>query len=401
MDFTFGIEEEFFVVCEDTQLLEPTTHEAFLARAKQLSGGAVRRELLQSQVEAATPVCNTFAEARAHLERSRRALATAGRENGLAVISAGTHPTADWPMQQQTDKQRYDAVMAELQILGLRNLVCGMHVHVEVPDDDLRLDVMRRIIPFLPILLALSTSSPFWRGMNTGFSSYRLTSYDELPRTGLPPLFSDWLQYRGYIETLREAGVVRDASYIWWAIRPSHKYRTLELRIPDACTSLDDALTVAAIYRCLVCALIADRTINSAINSPTRALAKENKWRVQRFGLRAELIDPFRERAAIDAAGGSAAAGGDAAPACRRPRLPGRGRARGDHPAARHQRRSPARRLSGGHRGGRFARAGLAKGQGLAAGGDPGLLRGGGGIEPLPAGLRSILFHRLRCGAGA
>jgi carboxylate-amine ligase len=139
--------------------------------------------------------------------------------------------------------------------------------------------------------------------MNTGFSSYRLTSYDELPRTGLPPLFSDWLQYRGYIETLREAGVIRDASYIWWAIRPSQKYRTLELRIPDACTSLEDAVTVAALYRCLVCALVADRTINSAINSPTRALAKENKWRVQRFGLRAELIDPFREHAAIDAAG--------------------------------------------------------------------------------------------------
>jgi carboxylate-amine ligase len=138
--------------------------------------------------------------------------------------------------------------------------------------------------------------------MNTGFSSYRLTSYDELPRTGLPPLFSDWLQYRGYIEVLREAGVIRDASYIWWAIRPSHKYRTLELRIPDACTSLEDTLTVAALYRCLVCALMADRTINSAINSPGRAVAKENKWRVQRFGLQAELIDPFREKAAIDAA---------------------------------------------------------------------------------------------------
>jgi carboxylate-amine ligase len=254
-------------------------------------------------VEAATPVCDTFEEARGHLKRSRRALADAGRENGIAVISAGTHPTADWPAQQKTEKQRYDAVMAELQILGLRNLVCGMHVHVEVPDDDLRLDVMRRAIPFLPILLALSTSSPFWRGMNTGFSSYRLTSYDELPRTGLPPLFSDWLQYRGYIDVLRDAGVIRDASYIWWAIRPSHKYRTLELRIPDACTTLEDAISVAAIYRCLVCALMADRTINSAINSPGRALAKENKWRVQRFGLKAELIDPFREHAAIDAAG--------------------------------------------------------------------------------------------------
>lgn len=301
MNFPFGIEEEFFVVSQDTQMLEPQAHTAFLARAKELSDGCVRRELLQSQVEAATPVCNTFAETRAHLRRARKALATAGRENGLAVISAGTHPTAEWPLQQKTEKQRYDAVMAELQILGLRNLVCGMHVHVEIPDDDLRLDIMRRAIPFLPILLALSTSSPFWRGMNTGFSSYRLTSYDELPRTGLPPLFTDWLQYRGYIDVLRDAGVIKDASYIWWAIRPSHKYRTLELRIPDACTSLEDAITVAALYRCLVCALIADRTINSVINSPGRALAKENKWRVQRFGLKAELIDPFRERAAIDA----------------------------------------------------------------------------------------------------
>jgi carboxylate-amine ligase len=159
---------------------------------------------------------------------------------------------------------------------------------------------MRRAIPFLPILLALSTSSPFWRGMNTGFFSYRMTSYDELPRTGLPPLFSDWLQYRGYIETLREAGVIRDASFIWWAIRPSHKFRTLELRVPDACTSLEDAITVAALYRCLVSALMADRTINSAINSPTRALAKENKWRVQRFGLAADLIDPFGEPVAAD-----------------------------------------------------------------------------------------------------
>ena len=302
MNFPFGIEEEFFVVSEDTQLLEPQAHEVFLARAKELSGGTVHREMLQSQVEAATPICNTFAEARQHLRRSRQALAEAGRESGLAVISAGTHPTAQWMVQQQTDKTRYDAVMAELQILGFRNLVCGMHVHVEISDDDLRLDVMRRAIPFLPILLALSTSSPFWRGMNTGFSSYRLTAYDELPRTGLPPLFSDWLQYRGYIDVLREAGVIRDASYIWWALRPSHKYRTLELRIPDACTSLEDALTVAALYRCLVCALMADRTLNSGINSPSRALAKENKWRVQRFGLRAELIDPFREHPAIDAA---------------------------------------------------------------------------------------------------
>jgi len=300
MDFRFGIEEEFFVVCADTQALVAHAHEAFLARAKQLSDGAVRREMLQSQVEAATPVCETLAEARRHLQRSRAALGEAGRSHGLAVIAAGTHPTADWPLQRQTEKQRYDAVMAELQILGLRNLVCGMHVHVDVAENDLRLDVMRRSIPFLPILLALSTSSPFWRGMNTGFSSYRLTAYDELPRTGLPPLFSSWPQYRAYTEALRRAGAIRDPSFIWWAIRPSHKYPTLELRVPDACTTLDDTLAIAALYRCLVCALTGDRTINRSIDSPGRALAKENKWRVQRFGLNAELIDPFRQHAAID-----------------------------------------------------------------------------------------------------
>jgi carboxylate-amine ligase len=301
MNLRFGIEEEFFVVCEETQALMPCAHEGFLARARKLSHGAVRRELLQSQVEAATPVCETFADARDHLGHARAALEEAGRDYGLAVIAAGTHPTADWPLQRQTEKQRYDAVMAELQILGLRNLVCGMHVHVDVADDDLRLDIMRRSIPFLPILLALSTSSPFWRGMGTGFSSYRLTAYDELPRTGLPPLFSSWSQYRSYTEALRDAGVIRDPSFIWWAIRPSHKYPTLELRVPDACTALEDTLAIAALYRCLVCALTCDRTINRGINSPGRALAKENKWRVQRFGLGAELIDPFGRRGGMTA----------------------------------------------------------------------------------------------------
>lgn len=301
MDFSFGIEEEFFVVCEKTQVLESHAHEAFLARAKALSDGGVHRELLQSQVEATTPVCSDFKEARAHLRRLRAALVTAGQENGLSVIAAGTHPTAEWPGQQQTEKQRYDTVMEELKILGLRNLVCGMHVHVEVPDDELRIDVMRRIIPFLPVLLALSTSSPFWRGMDTGFSCYRLTAYDELPRTGLPPLFAGWAEYQDYVEKLQQAGVVADASYMWWAIRPSHKYQTLELRIADACTYVEDVLTVAALYRCLVRALIENRDIHAGIGSPERGLARENKWHVQRFGLAAELVNPFGETGAIGA----------------------------------------------------------------------------------------------------
>jgi len=298
-EFRFGIEEEFFVVNEESQLLESTTHERFLATAKKLSGGAVTRELLQSQVEAATPVCTSLAEARDHVRRLRSALAEAGRQTGLSVIAAGTHPTANWPDQQQTPKKRYDNVVTELQILALRNLVCGMHAHVELPDDR-RVDVMRRAIPFLPLLLGLSCSSPFWRGMPTGFSSYRLTSYDELPRTGLPPLFASAAEYEAYVDVLRRAKVIRDASYIWWAVRPSHKYPTLELRIPDACTSLEDTLAIAALYRCLMRLLVLDRKLNAGLGASERALAKENKWRVQRFGLAADLIDPFGEPVAAD-----------------------------------------------------------------------------------------------------
>jgi carboxylate-amine ligase len=298
-EFRFGVEEEFFVVNEESQLLESTTHELFLATAKKLSDGAVSRELLQSQVEAKTPVCASLSEARDHLRRLRSALAEAGRLTGLSVIAAGTHPTANWPEQLQTPKKRYDDVATELQILTLRNLVCGMHAHVEMPDA-LRVDVMRRAIPFLPFLLGLSCSSPFWRGMQTGFASYRLTSYDELPRTGLPPLFDSDAEYAAYVDVLQRAKAIPDASYIWWAVRPSHRYPTLELRIPDACTSLADTLAIVALFRCLVRLLVTDRNLNAGLGPSERALAKENKWRVQRFGLAADLIDPFGEPVAAD-----------------------------------------------------------------------------------------------------
>jgi glutamate---cysteine ligase / carboxylate-amine ligase len=297
---TLGIEEEFFVVSKETGAIEPHAHDRFLTRAKNLSGGGVTRELLQSQVEIATPICRDLSEARQHLARLRSALAQAGGEFGLSVVAAGTHPTAQWSEQLQTPKQRYDSLAAELQILTLRSLACGMHVHVGLPDNERRTDIMRRIVPFLPILLALSCSSPFWCGVNTGFASYRMTASDELPRSGLPPLFADWSQYRAYVEVLRGAGIIRDPSYIWWAIRPSHAHPTLELRIPDTCTSMEDGLTIAALYKCLVRALVMDRSVNAQIGSAEHGLANENKWRVQRFGLRAELVDPFQDRVAAD-----------------------------------------------------------------------------------------------------
>lgn len=301
MPFTFGIEEEFFVVHERTLLVEPQAHERFIARADELAGGGIHPELLQCQIETATPICHDFDEARAHLRRLRSGLARAGNEFGLSILAAGTHPTAEWPEQQQTAKERYDQVVDELQLLAFRNLVCGLHVHVALDDNEARIDVMRRSIPFLPIFLALSCSSPFWRGMDSGFASYRLTSYEELPRTGLPPLLHSWSEYEAYTEVLQRAGIIPNPSYIWWAIRPSHKFPTLELRIADACTRLEDSLTIAALFQSLVRLLVSDRMIHSGLTSAERALAKENKWRAQRYGLAAELVDPLGERTSVSA----------------------------------------------------------------------------------------------------
>jgi carboxylate-amine ligase len=160
---------------------------------------------------------------------------------------------------------------------------------------------MRRSIPLLPILLALSCSSPFWRGMDSGFASYRLTSYEELPRTGLPPLLETWSEYEAYTEVLKRANIITNPSYIWWAIRPSSKFPTLELRIADACTRVEDSLTIAALFQSLVRLLVMDRTINAGLTSAERALAKENKWRAQRYGLAADMVDPLGARASVSA----------------------------------------------------------------------------------------------------
>lgn len=302
MDLTFGIEEEYFVVSLQSQSVEPSAHDRFLARARELAPANVARELLQSQIEVVTPVCRDMSEARDLLSRSRRAIDTAGREFGLTVVAAGTHPTADWSEQLETPRARYTDVASELQILARRNLVCGMHVHVGIPDQNARIDVMRRCTPFLPVLLALSCSSPFWRGIATGFASYRMTSYSEMPRAGLPPQFESWQQYQQFSDVLVAAGMIPDPSFIWWAIRPSNRHPTLELRIPDVCTSIDDAMAIAALYRCLVRALLFEPGTNTGIGAPQLAVAEENKWRAQRFGLQAEMVDPFGQRTRVAAA---------------------------------------------------------------------------------------------------
>ena len=289
--YRLGIEEEYFVVNRKTRNVRRVMPRKFFRACKTDLGERVTTELLQSQIEVSTSPCATVAEARAQIGRFRTILAGHAARYGLAIAAAATHPLAAWREQKQTEKDRYDAVMSDIQMLGLRNMLCGMHVHVEVPDPARRVELMYRSVPFLPLLLALSTSSPFWQGQRTGLLGYRLAAYDELPRTGLPEPFRNTAEYQRYVDTLVAAGVIKDASFIWWSIRPSLWYPTLELRIANVCTRLEDAVCIAAIHRCLVRHLVDHPEINCELDAVNRALAEENKWRAQRYGTAATFVD--------------------------------------------------------------------------------------------------------------
>jgi carboxylate-amine ligase len=216
--------------------------------------------------------------------------AAAAAQNDLAILACGTHPLAFWRGAAQSPKDRYDKVMSDLQMIGQRNILCGMHVHVEFPDAGRRMDVMTRMLPYLPLFIAISASSPFWQRHATGLKAYRLAAYDELPRTGLPELFRSQAEYNGYVDAMVLSGAIQDASHLWWAIRPSLKYPTLELRAPDCCTRLDDTIAIAALYRVLARFLYGHREHNAEIDVVDRAIAVENKWRAQRYGAQGSFV---------------------------------------------------------------------------------------------------------------
>lgn len=289
MSFSFGIEEEFFLVDRETKAVARRMPEPFFAAAKAALGDRITGEFLQSQIEIVTPPHTDIAVAHAQLKALRGALGTIAQEHGVAIMAAGTHPTAVWERSRQSEGQRYDAVMDDLQMIGRRNMLCGMHVHVELPDACDRVDVMTRMLPYLPLFVALSTSSPFWRSQPTGLKGYRLAAYDELPRTGVPQLFWTRAEFEAYVEALVQAGVMPDASYIWWALRPSLRHPTLELRAPDVCTSVDDATAIAALYRAVARRIAFNPQQNTHLNAITRAIVLENKWRAQRYGVQGTL----------------------------------------------------------------------------------------------------------------
>jgi len=291
--YTLGMEEEYFLFDARTRHAVRRVNKAFLSQAHKRLGDHVMTEMLQLQIEVATPPCATVSEARSHLSHYRRTLGQLAAEHKLGIAAMGTFPLAYWPEQVVTPKARYGPIMDDLQMIGYRNMLCGMHVHVAVPDLDTRINLVMRLTPYLPLLLALSTSSPFWQGHLTGLAGYRLAAYDELPRTGLPELFRTNEDYREFVAALTWAKIIPDASYIWWAIRPSLNNPTIELRVADSCTCLDDSIAIAALFRCLVRALDRDRALNAGFDRVGRAITQENKWHAQRYGIGATFVEPF------------------------------------------------------------------------------------------------------------
>ena len=240
--------------------------------------------MLQSQLEVATNVHVDVTDAREELRFLRREVANVAAQYGFVIMACGTHPSAAWRMSQPSPKPRYEEMMEDLRSIGHRNMMCGMHVHVQLPDPDKRMAVMRAMLPHLPLFIALSASSPFWNSHKTGLKGYRLAAYSELPRTGLPELFDSRREYDAYLGALQRSGVIKDESHVWWAMRPSMKHPTLELRAPDTCTFVDDAVAIASLYRCLARHLYRRPHLSQEVTAVERAIAVENKWRAQRYG---------------------------------------------------------------------------------------------------------------------
>jgi carboxylate-amine ligase len=289
--FTLGVEEEYLLVDKETRSLVIDPPDSLMAEAEEKCGPQVASELLRSQIEVGTKVCTNIQEAHEDLANLRRNIIEVANNHGLAPIAASTHPFSSWTDQKHTEKDRYDQLTHEMQGAARRLVICGMHVHVGIDDDELRIDLMNQMSYFLPHLLALSCSSPFWLGRDTGLKSYRLTIFDALPRTGLPERFASWAEYERHVAILTGAGLIDDSTRIWWDLRPSGRYPTLETRIMDVCTRLEDTIALTALLVCIMRMLYRLRTRNQRWRLYTPMLIRENRWRAMRYSFDEGLID--------------------------------------------------------------------------------------------------------------
>jgi glutamate---cysteine ligase / carboxylate-amine ligase len=288
--FTIGVEEEF-------QIIDPTTGELrshvsqLVAATSANLGEQVKREMHQSIVEIGTKICENVGELREDMHRTRGELVRSAESVGLYVAASGTHPFSNWIDQVISPGERYKNIVEELQQLARSLLIFGMHVHVAVPDRTTMIDLMNMARYFLPHLLALSTSSPFWMGRNTGLKSFRTTVFRRFPRTGIPDHFNSWSEYEDYVGLLIKLRCIDDAKKIWWDVRPHPIFGTLEFRICDVTPRIEDAIAIAALSQAIIVKLHRLYTRNMGFRMYPRALIEENKWRAARWGVEGNLID--------------------------------------------------------------------------------------------------------------
>jgi carboxylate-amine ligase len=287
-ELTIGIEEEFQIVDGAGEL---KAHIDTLLGEDHGLGEDIKAEMLQSVVEVGTKICANVDEARAEILRLRGAIGALLAPHQLRIISAGTHPFSHWQDQRVTDLERYKMLEEEMQDLVRELLIFGLHVHVGIDDPDLRVEVVNEARYFLPHLLALSTSSPFWLGRRTGLKSYRSVVWSRFPRTGIPPEFGSYDELENYVELLIKTGSIDNGKKIWWDLRPHWQYPTIEFRVCDATTRVDETICIAALIQAIVAKLLRLRRANLGFRKYLPSLISENKWRALRAGVEGRLID--------------------------------------------------------------------------------------------------------------
>ncbi|MBM3736657.1 MAG: carboxylate-amine ligase [Acidobacteria bacterium] len=289
--FTLGIEEEFMTIDPETRDLRSHLDYGILAKGKGILGDRVKAEMHQSVVEVGTNICRDIQEARREVIQIRREITRLVRENGLRLAAGGTHPFADWRKQGIYPDERYETILEDMQMVARANLIFGLHVHVGIEDRETAIHIMNAARYFLPHILALSTNSPFWVGMETGLKSYRCKVFDKFPRTNIPDYFQSYAEYESFVSLLVKTNCIDNAKKIWWDIRPHPSFATLEFRICDIPMRADETLAITALIQCTVAKLYKLYSMNQGFRLYRRALIMENKWRAVRYGLDGKLID--------------------------------------------------------------------------------------------------------------
>jgi carboxylate-amine ligase len=289
--FTIGIEEEYQTVDPETRDLRSHIHAEIIEKGRLLLQERVKAEMHQSVVEVGTSVCTNIKDAKQELKKLRRDMIRLARENGLRLASAATHPFADWRMQEVNPDERYKNIVQDMQLVARANLIFGLHVHVGVEDRETAIQLMNHARYFLPHLLALSSNSPFWLGMDTGLKSYRCKVFDKFPRTNMPDYFPSWGEYDNYIKLLIKTNCIDNAKKIWWDIRPHPFFNTLEFRVCDIPMRVEETIALAALIQATVAKLYKLYSANQGFRLYRRSLLMENKWRAARYGIDGKLID--------------------------------------------------------------------------------------------------------------